>query len=219
METFTIKRTLYKHINLSIDFFTYKPNVLFTNNAYTVNVNPIAIFRYINNHNMFEDKISYSENAYKMNPRNHNKIIKFFDTIVGWFYDTDLKDLFLINENDELIFNSDYRHINITLAKGKFETGMMKALPSVITIDDVKHEGIYLYINKINNIIMLTKEDVEEISNMIKNFNFINETSSLLSMIDYSQRAGNIITDQNEWTKLINPRSNAFVKTKAPFDK
>lgn len=216
-ENFSIKRILYKHINISIEFFTYRPNILVNKNSYTINVNPVVIFRYVNTNNMDDTKVSYSENAYKMTQKNQAKIIKFFQNIVDWFYDKDLKDLFLINESDELIFNSDYLHINSILSKGKYDVGLMKAVPSVIVIEEKKYEGIYLYINKFDNFIMLTKEDVEEILNIVKNFNFINETASLLSIIDYSERNNsNIITDFVEWNRITRGSSNG-VKYISPF--
>jgi hypothetical protein len=181
-------------------------------------VNPIVVFRYVNTNNMYDEstKTSYSDNSYKMTQKNQYKIIKFFQTIVDWFYDKDLKDLFLINENEELIFNSDYLHINVTLAKNKYDVGLMKAVPSVVVVEEKKYEGVYLYINKFDNFIMLTREDIEEILNIIKNFNFINETASLLSMIDYSVRSNNIITDFVEWNRITRGGSNG-VKYVSPF--
>ena len=211
----SIKRNLYKGNRLSIDFFMYTPQALFNQNSYTINVNPIVTFRYTNPNIMKDDKVSYTDNSYKMTPKNQHKLIRFFNTIIDWFYDEKLKDLFLINENEELVFNSDYNHINAVLTKNKFETGVLKAMPSVIMIENERYEGIYLYINKLDNIIMLTRDELEAIAQMIKNFNFTLEVSSSLIMIDHIEKNNDVVTDVVSWNK--NGKFNGSVSS--PFDK
>lgn len=211
----SVKRNLYRSGKLSIDFFMFMPQVLSQNNSYTINVNPIVTFRYTNPNIMKDDKVSFIDNSYKMTPKNQFKLIRFFNNIIDWFYDDKLKDLFLIDKNDELVFNADYNHINAIISKNKFETGTMKAMPSIVIVEGERYEGIYLYINRLDNMIMLTKDEVESISQLIKNFNFLSEAASLLTIIDYTEKSKTVITDISIWNK--NGKFNGNYSS--PFDK
>jgi hypothetical protein len=81
-----------------------------------------------------------------------------------WFYDEDMKDLFVQGENGKLLFNPDYSKLCVSTKPDPFSDSVMKATPAVIRYETgQEYEGIYLYINKNEFIIPLILSDIEDI--------------------------------------------------------
>jgi len=202
----SVKRILYKNSSLQIEFFSFLPKTLLSYDThYLINYNPVVYIKYINNSLMKDKKTTVGENAYKMSPKNQGRIVKFFKTVLDWFSDPDLKDLFLINDNNELIFNADYNHLHAIISKTKYDAGLLKAMPNIVMFEDERCEGVYLYINQFTNSVNMTKEEIESIYFILSNFSFTSEISSMINILDYVEKNNLIITDMNEWTRITSP--------------
>lgn len=210
----TIKKVLYKNTRYILEFFMYEPKVDKYKENYSITINPILTLRQLNSASYTEDFSTMQDRSYRITPRNLYRVLKFFNTIVKWFYDENKKDLFLINEENDLIFNSDYNNLYTMTAKTLNENTVMKAIPTVVMFNDKRYEGIHLYINKSTNIIIMTKEETEMILGFLKDFSFNNEIIECLTSIDYATR-NNLIQDNTGG--FNNNKNGNYVKS--PFDK
>ena len=141
--------------------------------------------------------VDRKNNFFKITPRNLYRTIKFFDEIVKWFYDKDLTDLFLQGDDNKLVFNADYQHIKARTKPDKHNQTAMRAIPAVISSDDGKiYEGIYLYINKMENVVPLTLSEVEDILGLLAKFSFEESLLLMLEAYDYAAR-NNLIREQS----------------------
>ncbi len=192
----TIKRTLYKNTRYLLEFFMYEPKIEKWNNNYSINVNPVLTLRQLNSGSYSEDFSTMQERSYRITPRNLYRTVKFFNTVLGWFYDEKMTDLYLINEEDELTFNSDYNKLYLITTKTLNETSVMKAMPTVIVFNDKRYEGIHLYINRTENLIIMTKDEIEMIIGFLKDFSFQDEVIECLTIMEYGKN-NNIIDDQS----------------------
>lgn len=199
------RQTLYKTSKLSLDFFVYAPTVSEYKDVYTIDINPILQLRQIPSGSLNEDSSTIKDRTYKITPRNFYKTIKFFNEIISWFYDDNKNDLFLVSEEtDELIFNADYNDLSLVTERSGFDTSIMKAVPAIITYNDNRHEGIYLYINKMNNVIILSLRELETLFGILKGFSFYETTNLVLNSALYANINKTVVSNYN--------------KPKTPFD-
>ncbi len=212
----TIKKVLYKNTRYVLEFFMYEPKVEKYKENYNITVNPILTLRQLNSASYNEDYSTIQDRSYRITPRNLYRVLKFFNIIVKWFYDESKKDLFLINDENELVFNSDYNNLYTITAKTLNENCTMKAIPTVVIFNDKKYEGIHLYINKSTNVIIMTKEEVEMILGFLKEFSFNDEIIECLTALEYASR-NNLIQDNTGGFNNNNNTNNRYQKS--PFDK
>ena len=81
----------------------------------------------------YSEEYDYSKAAYKITPRNIYWVIRFFNTIMKWFYDDEYSDLFLENEDGKLIFNADYKNLSASTKQSEYDTQILKAIPSMVS--------------------------------------------------------------------------------------
>lgn len=204
---YTIKRTLYKSTRYIIEFFMYVPKVNEYNKNYNIQTNPILTLRQLNAQSFQEDFSTMQDRSFRITPRNYYKTLKFFNAIVGWFYDENMKDLYVVNDEDELVFNSDYNSLYLVTQKGVNEQSQLKAMPTVITFNEKRYEGIHLYINRPSNLIILTKDEVEMVFGFLKDFSFQTEVLSSLMIVENARN-----------NKTVNTGNENYKPGKSPFD-
>ena len=210
-----IKRTLYKTSKINIEFFMYEPRTEKYKSNYTNVINPILNLTYLNPSSMTEDFTTFNARTFKITPRNLYHVIKFFNTVVNWFYDKDKEDLFLINEDNELVFNSDYKSLYAVTKKSYGNNDILKAIPTVVDYNNHKYEGIYLYINENIYNIILTIDELETIFGLLKNFSFYDEIQLNLTTLEYNIK-NNLVTTPNAIYTSYGNTSKVIFKT--PFD-
>lgn len=199
-----IKRSLYRNTRYALEFFMYEPSIENWKTVYNINVNPILNFIQLNSGSNKEDFSTIKERTYRITPRNLYRTLKFFNRILEWFHDNDKKDLFLINDDNELVFNSDYSKLSLTTPKSLNEDCVMKAMPAVIVFNEKRYEGIYLYINKTSNLISLTRDEIEMLLGFLKDFSFQDEIITCLEIMRYSKER-NMINTGGGWQSKKSP--------------
>lgn len=203
-----ITRSIYKTPRISLEVFMYTPNMMQQEKTYTLNYNPILNLKYINPNSLTED---YKKMSYKITPKNLYRTVKFFNTIVKWFYDPEKIALFLKDDDDNPVFNSDFKDLRETTGRGHHEECIMIAIPAVIEFENKKYEGIYLYINSYDNAIPLIFKEVETIFGILKNFNFQQEVSADLMAFIFAKSMGAI---EDKQTYIMNRHGYSSMSTK-----
>lgn len=189
---------IFQNSRMDLDFFMYLPSGIWGSrdrSTINLNLNPVLYLRYRQNKKVSEE-YDYSKACYKITPRNLYQVVKFFNTIVKWFFDDKYHDLFLTNEEGNLIFNADYNKLHVSTPRGDYSSQVMQAIPTVVQIGDKTYEGIHLYINKMTYCIPLTYEEIDIIFGILKEFSFTTETTKVLVAYDSIIRRGEISTQE-----------------------
>lgn len=181
-----IKRSIYRNSRYMFEFFMYAPSVESYKTQHMVNVNPILNFVKLNSGSHQEDYSTIKDRTFRITPRNIYSTVKFFNKILKWFYDKEYTDLFLYNDQEELVFNADYNKLYAVTSRAPSEQCMMKAIPAVIIHNEKRYEGINLFINKMDNILQLTRDEVELIMGLLKEFSFQGEVSQTLLALQFA---------------------------------
>lgn len=182
-----VTKKIFGNSRMELEFFMYLPNGVYTNpekSSISINCNPVLYLRCKKNKYVTEEW-DYMKSSFKINPRNLYTVIKFFNTIMGWFYDDKYSDLFLVDENGKLIFNADYNKLSVSTPRGDYDQFIMQAIPTVVTLGDKLYEGIHLYINRSLYCIPLTYQEVSIIFGILKDFSFTNEINNVLLSYAY----------------------------------
>ncbi len=131
--------------------------------------------------------VNYKKIGFIVTPKNIYRVIKFFNEIISWFYDKDKSDLFLLNNDNRLIFNGDYKQLSAVYKKGNYETSTMKAIPNVVQLSTLEEcaEGITLFFNSTDTYVSIPLDEVEDIFGILRDFSFTEEALLLLTTADY----------------------------------
>lgn len=212
-----IKRIIENGPKYNLVFYMREPSVILTkNNSYCTSYNPRLYFsfndKYING-TPFDD-----QNKYVIYPWSIYRVIRFFNEVLEWFYDDNKKDLFLLDEDNHLIFNADYRELSKTLdiSFRSNSIGILRAIPTVGVreLSTEYCEGIFLYMNQSVNRIFLSKEELSNLLDILSSFSFYNETLINLEMIRYCKDESSIESSNEN----IGEYNTAMPKRKTPFD-
>lgn len=188
-----ILRQIYKNNTITLQFFTTPPQTVEQNKKYTTSISSILYLQI--NCQTFTDVEAWKTMRYPIKQSNLYDVIIFFNTIVGWFEDDSMSDLYLMTDDNQMVFNSKYENLFALSRKSYFQDCQMRAVPAIIEVAQNKYvEGIYLYINKKTNMVRLTKDEVIDIFNILRTFNFVSETLLSLDLIRYSVLTGTSIT-------------------------
>ena len=167
-----LSKTIFNGTRLNITVCITMPEVVknYRPNDYSIISSPIMFISYKPPKGFDIDKKAC---FYKVTPRNLYRTAKFFNAGVEWFYDKELSDLFLLDENNALVFNADYAHLKVVTDRDHRNNTAMKMIPSVIQYEDGNvYEGVLLYINKPEYVAPLPLADLEAILGIFRNFSF-----------------------------------------------
>ena len=151
-----------------------------------LNYNPVLLLKYIPP-KYAATEYDYNKATYKITPRNIYKVVKVFNTMMKWMYSEEYNDLFMVDENNNLIFNSDYSKLYTMVPVGEFDSCYLKAFPTVVDFGGKKMEGVNILINESAHIISMTHEEVSMIFEFLKNFSFTQEVICALQVFEYIQ--------------------------------
>ena len=202
-----INRRILGNSRFTLDFFMYAPYGSFTTkdqSSIYLNYNPVLLLKYVPP-KYAATPYDYSKATYKITPRNLYKVIKVFNTMVEWMYSEKYNDLYMLDENNNLIFNSDYAKLNTMVPVSDFDSCYLKAYPTVIDVGGKKMEGVNILINETTHVISMTHEEVALLFNTLKNFSFTQEVSCALQVYTY-------IVNSNSYGE------NRRIDGRTPFD-
>ena len=201
MSVTKITRKLYTNSRMELESFMHTPTGTYTGkDRGTLNINtvPLLFLRYRKPKNISEE-YDYTKAAYKITTRNLYDVVRFFNVIMKWLFDDKYRDLFLTNDEGDLVFNADYSKLSVSTHRGDYDQCIMQAIPTIISIGDKKYEGVHLYINTTKYCISLTYQEVSILFGILKDFSFTEEALLLLNMYDYIMK-NNAISETDWWS-------------------
>ncbi len=176
-----LTKMIYSNSRMELEFFMHLPSLYRNGNSDTARVQsyPSLYLRYKKNAKLSE-AYDYNKARYRITPSNLYDVVKLFNTAVSWLYTSKYEDLFLTDDNNQLIFNADYQKLSAITPRGMFDQDVMQVVPAVIRFGDKAYEGVHLYINTSTYCIPLTYREVGMLFNILKDFRFSSEMTSIL---------------------------------------
>lgn len=116
--------------------------------------------------------------------------------VIEWFYDPDKKDMFLYDENGDLVFNHSFKDLNEVYYDPFEPNKFLKIIPSTVSGKDNKVvEGVSMYINQLDTIVSVSRYDLEDLMTLMSNFSFQEEAILLMSAINIAANNPDTIID------------------------
>lgn len=186
-----LTRMIYSNSRMELEFFMHLPSLQkgVSSDTARVQVYPSLYLRYKKNPKISE-AYDYKKAMFRITPANLYTVVKFFNKAVSWFYLDEYKDLFLTDENNQLVFNADYGKLSAVTPRGMYDQSVMQLVPSIIRFGDTSYEGVHLFVNTSQYCIPLTYRELGDVFNILREFRFMEEMNALL-------QAYQIATQQN----------------------
>lgn len=190
---YKIQRTYLKTAKYSLTLFIPPCETVMIQNGY--NVNPMGIL-YL--------ALPYKEGrttkaSLDIRLKNHMKVLRCISEALSWF--DQYSDLY-ITQNNELYFNTNYNELAAKYRSEPMESPQaLKLVPLVVEDNNGQPaEGVMLYINEVNNYIQLTRAELQELFDILYNFNFSTEVQLSYQALIMSSLTGKIGTQQQNYT-------------------
>ena len=205
LQPYPLVRTIYKEEDITLTLYIPPPETYVHSSKYQVNYTSIL---YLQLYKIIpgEDVNLWKLRRYAIRPSNFYNVIVFFNTVLSWFEDPDKKDMYLLSPSGDLIFNSKYSELALTSKRNYFDDCVLKATPCIVEIAQGSYvEGIYLFINRKSNMVVMTKDRLESLFNVLRTFSFTNEAMLTFELLKQSFNCGKILTKEEYDAKKSNP--------------
>lgn len=193
LQSLKIQRTYFKTEKYTLTLFIPPCETTIIQNGY--NVNPIGIL-YL--------ALPWKENAVAKRSldirlKNKLQILRCISEALNWF--NDYNDLY-VTQDGILHFNTNYNNLAAKYRSDLSETPQsMKIVPVVIeTGMNAYEEGVILYINHTENFIQLTKNELQELFDILYHFDFGIEVQLSYQALVMSYLTNKIGTQQQNYT-------------------
>lgn len=191
---YRIQRTYYRNSKYSLVLFIPPCETQIVGNGY--NCNPMGILYFT---------LPWVENgvnrSFEIRQHTQRKILRKLSEAINWF--DSIEDLFVVSEN-ELFFNTKYSDLAVKYRSE--ETGKlqgMKIIPiAVDTGGNRSEEGVMIFVNDKANFIILTREELQELFDLILGFNFAAEIQVTFQALLLTYMTGRV----GESKKLYNDK-------------
>jgi len=124
-----------------------------------------------------------------------------------WFEDEIYTDLYFVNDG-RLVFNTKYNDISSKYIPKYMETQAMKIVPICIEYANGQfQEGVRIYINRLENYLELTVDQLQELFDLIMGFHFAEEINQTYLALNHTQETKTIL-DQNTYkNRMLMPNN------------
>lgn len=167
LKPYRIQRTYMKTQKYTLSLYIPPAETTVVNNGYNIGVIGILYFQLP----WQESKIKRS---IEIRVKNQRKILRCLSEALNWF--DNIVDLFVTQDN-VLYFNTNYNNLSSKYKSDPDENPQaIKIVPVALECGNgIYEEGVILSVNSIDNYIQLTRDELQELFDVIYNFNFSTE--------------------------------------------
>lgn len=181
MEVQSLGRRLLQVGRFTLNSYARVPSVTAGNRMLTIGCNPVLYIQY--NIKPEYGQPMPTDNAFRVNPRNHYRVVQFFRNILDWFEDNRYMDLFILDEGSgHLLINMDYKDTNLLVRGSRYDAQVMLAQPAVYTHDSKEAPGAAVAINRTNYAQCISDDDISALYGVLNNFSFQQEAMLLMTI-------------------------------------
>lgn len=125
--------------------------------------------------NILKLEISIGKDSFKFSWEKHLAVLKAFKDAIGWFTDTEKKDLFYKSSDGNLYFNNDYNALCTSAYSGKQTHQFLEIRPAIVQRDFTNYEGVVIMLNNTQSFATLTFTELYDVYSVLSQFNFSSE--------------------------------------------
>lgn len=179
LNAYRMQRTYFKTSKYTLSLFIPPAETTVVQAGYNISVMGILYFQ-------LPWRDGPNRRSLEIRVRNQRKILRCIGEALNWF-DT-IEDLFVTKDN-VLYFNTTYNDLVVRYISDPDDTPQgLKIVPVVIDNDNgTKEEGAIVTVNNMENFIQLTRNELQELFDVLYNFNFANEIMLTFGALELSR--------------------------------
>ena len=168
IKSYKIQRTYYKTSKYTLTLFIPPVEALEVQNGYNVNPNAILYLA------LPWNSETTHKRSIEIRVKNQRSILRKLSEALNWF--DSIEDLFVIKDG-VLYFNTNYNDLKVKYVslENSGEQGFKIVPVALERGNNVYEEGVILSINARDNYIELTRDELQELFDILMNFDFANE--------------------------------------------
>ena len=189
IKSYKIQRTYYKTSKYTLTLFIPPVEALEVQNGYNVNPNAILYLA------LPWNSETTHKRSIEIRVKNQRSILRKLSEALNWF--DSIEDLFVIKDG-VLYFNTNYNDLKVKYVslENSGEQGFKIVPVALERGNNVYEEGVILSINARDNYIELTRDELQELFDILMNFNFANEIQVTYQALMLSFMTGKVGTQK-----------------------
>ena len=189
IKSYKIQRTYYKTSKYTLTLFIPPVEALEVQNGYNVNPNAILYLA------LPWNSETTHKRSIEIRVKNQRSILRKLSEALNWFESID--DLF-VTKDGILYFNTNYNDLKVKYVslENSGEQGFKIVPVALERGNNVYEEGVILSINARDNYIELTRDELQELFDILMNFNFANEIQVTYQALLVAIMTGKVGTQQ-----------------------
>ena len=189
IKSYKIQRTYYKTSKYTLTLFIPPVEALEVQNGYNVNPNAILYLA------LPWNSETTHKRSIEIRVKNQRPILRKLSEALNWF--DSIEDLFVIKDG-VLYFNTNYNDLKVKYVslENSGEQGFKIVPVALERGNNVYEEGVILSINARDNYIELTRDELQELFDILMNFNFANEIQVTYQALLVAIMTGKVGTQQ-----------------------
>ena len=189
IKSYKIQRTYYKTSKYTLTLFIPPVEALEVQNGYNVNPNAILYLA------LPWNSETTHKRSIEIRVKNQRSILRKISEALNWF--DSIEDLFVIKDG-VLYFNTNYNDLKVKYVslENSGEQGFKIVPVALERGNNVYEEGVILSINARDNYIELTRDELQELFDILMNFNFANEIQVTYQALLVAIMTGKVGTQQ-----------------------
>ena len=189
IKSYKIQRTYYKTSKYTLTLFIPPVEALEVQNGYNVNPNAILYLA------LPWNSETTHKRSIEIRVKNQRSILRKISEALNWF--DSIEDLFVIKDGI-LYFNTNYNDLKVKYVslENSGEQGFKIVPVALERGNNVYEEGVILSINARDNYIELTRDELQELFDVLMNFNFANEIQVTYQALLVAIMTGKVGTQQ-----------------------
>lgn len=189
IKSYKIQRTYYKTSKYTLTLFIPPIEALEVQNGYNVNPNAILYLA------LPWNSETTHKRSIEIRVKNQRSILRKLSEALNWF--DSIEDLFVIKDG-VLYFNTNYNDLKVKYVslENSGEQGFKIVPVALERGNNVYEEGVILSINARDNYMELTRDELQELFDILMNFNFANEIQVTYQALLVAIMTGKVGTQQ-----------------------
>lgn len=189
IKSYKIQRTYYKTSKYTLTLFIPPVEALEVQNGYNINPNAILYLA------LPWNSETTHKRSIEIRVKNQRSILRKLSEALNWF--DSIEDLFVIKDG-VLYFNTNYNDLKVKYVslENSGEQGFKIVPVALERGNNVYEEGVILSINVRDNYIELTRDELQELFDILMNFNFANEIQVTYQALLVAIMTGKVGTQQ-----------------------
>lgn len=206
LSNYTIKRTYYKTYKYQFQLFIPPITTIYDNKSYNVSSNAILYLALP----WPKTTMPFNGNAsrsFAIRISNIRRVLRILDRALSWFDSKEYEDMYIF-VNEILMLNAKYNTLKVGYRPKYMENQGFSIAPITLEYANGKYqEGVRIYINKIENFMELTVDELRELYDILYQFDFGAEVNQTYIALWHSYMVKNMVDTETHKNRMLHPNT------------